>query len=345
MFHAPRCPYHSCSQHRAPKQGFCVRFGSYKPRCRAHRVPRFRCKSCKRTFSRQTFRADYRDHRPHLNARLFELVTSGIGIRQSARTLKLSLRCTELKLRKLARHARRLNLNLRGPLESGASFHLDELETYEVERNTRPLSVPLLIESECRYIVWAESAPIRPRGRMTEKRRRRIERAEKRHGARKDRSRRALRRTLARAAELVQDLPRVSLFTDEKSSYPGLAAEAFGKERCVHHRTNSRIVRDERNPLFPINHEEAVLRDLLGRCRRDSWLVSKKRRFLDLALHLHMAYRNLVRRRFNGDAFSPAQRLGFVSRRLRVGEVLGWRQDWGARSLHPLSAGARRIGG
>jgi hypothetical protein len=50
-----------------------------------------------------------------------------------------------------------------------------------------------------------------------------------------------------------------------------------------------------------------------------------------------MAYRNLVRRRFNRDEASPAQILGFVPRRLTPEEVLSWRQEWGRRSVHPLS--------
>ena len=94
----------------------------------------------------------------------------------------------------------------------------------------------------------------------------------------------------------------------------------FGAKRLVHERTNSKLARRTWNPLFPINHTEAMARDLTSRLRRESWLVSKKRRFLDLGLQLWMAYRNYVRRRFNYDKESSAQLLGFVRRRLRVGE-------------------------
>jgi len=45
-----------------------------------------------------------------------------------------------------------------------------------------------------------------------------------------------------------------------------------------------------------------------------------------------------VRLRFNYDDSSPAQMLGFAPRRFTETEVLGWRQDWGARSQHPLAA-------
>lgn len=343
MFRPPFCPHRGCAQHRDPAPDFYTRHGSFWPRCRAHPVPRFRCRGCRRTFSRQTFRADYRDHRPHLNVPLFDLTSMGVGLRMSARRLGLSRRCTELKLRKIARHLRRLNLTLRRPLHGHVALHFDELETFEANRSLRPLTVPVLIETSTRYCVWAESATIRPKGKMTPRRLEKLAVEERRRGRRRDRSRRAIRRTLGRARDLLAEDARVTLFTDEKSSYPGLARRAFGAQRLAHHTTNSRLARTTWNPLFPINHEDARLRDMLGRLRRQSWLVTKRRRWLDLVLQVQIAYRNLVRTRFNHDTASPAQLLGFVPRRLTKHEALSWRQEWGKRSLHPLGRGTRSV--
>jgi len=167
---------------------------------------------------------------------------------------------------------------------------------------------------------------------MTEARRRAIAEDERRFGKRPNRSSAAVLKAFRRGAALVRDLAEVVLQTDEKSTYPGLAERVFGKERLRHERTNSKLARGTWNPLFPINHTEAMARDLMGRLRRDSWLASKQSEFLDLALQVHMAYRNYVRRRFNRDDESPAQLLGFVPRRLRPTELLSWRQDWGAAS-------------
>jgi len=340
MFQPPRCPYPNCPHHQRPTARFCLRFGSYSPRCRPHPVPRFRCHGCLRTFSRQTFRMDYRDHKPDLNPRLFQSLASGLGLRQSSRNLRLSLRCTELKFRKIARHLRRLNLNLRGPLPESSTFQLDEIETYEERRNTRPLSVPVLIETKSRFVVWAEAATIRPKGKRTPARQAAILEDELRFGLRRDRSRRALQRTLQKGAQLLGAMRSVVFETDKKSSYADLAARAFGRDRLVHRTTSSRLPRTTANPLFPINHTEAMLRDLSGRLRRESWLVSKRRRYLDLGLQIFIAYRNYVRRRFNFDRESPAEILGFVRRRMTETEVLSWRQDWGQASIHPLAAAA-----
>ncbi len=343
MFTPPFCPWHECSQHHAPDPNFFLRHGFYRANCRAHPVPRFRCRSCRRTFSRQTFRMDYRDHRPDLNAKLFDLTAMGIGIRMASRRLGLSQRCTELKLRKIARHLRQLNLNLRRPLEGCVELVFDELESFEGHRSFRPLSLPILIERTSRYFIWGESATIRPKGKMTAKRLEKLAIEEKKHGRRKDRSREACRRTLRRANDLLAKGATVTLFTDEKTSYPMLAKRALGDSLVAHCTTNSQVARTTWNPLFPINHEDARLRDMLARLRRQSWLGTKRRRFLDLVLHVQMAYRNLIRRRFNYDEKSPAQLLGFVHRRLTLWEALSWSQRFGKRSPHPLSRSGRSV--
>ncbi|MEO0649706.1 MAG: hypothetical protein AAFZ65_03390 [Planctomycetota bacterium] len=127
MFRPPFCPYRGCSAHHPTRPDFYVRHGSYRAQCRSRPIPRFRCKSCQRTFSSQTFRLDYHDHRPDLNAPLVQLLACGTGLRASGRQLGLSQRCTELKARKLGRHLRQLNLTLRGPLPGGSRLVVDEL--------------------------------------------------------------------------------------------------------------------------------------------------------------------------------------------------------------------------
>lgn len=336
MFRPPFCPFPTCAAHHPASSDFCVRFGFYRASCRPHPVQRFRCKSCSKTFSRQTFRADYRDKRPDLNVPLLKLLACGTGLRECGRQLGLGLRSTELKARKIARHLRQFNLAQRGPLPAGSRLVFDELETYETRRNTRPLTVPFLVEGESLFLIWAESETIRPSGRMSKARKAAILADEQRFGPRKDRSERAIARTLRRGADLLPEGRAVRVDTDEKTVYPGQLERAFGADRVDHQRTNSLVPRETWNPLFPVNSEEARARDMLGRLRRESWLVSKARRWLDLALHVHIAYRNYVRRRSLAEEHSPASLLGYMPRRLRPTELLSWRQVWGERSPSPL---------
>ena len=338
MFQPPRCPYIRCRAHRDPPSRFYRSKGFYHPKCRPHPIPRFTCKFCERSFSRQTFREDYHDHYPHLNAKLYELLCSGMGIRQSARLLGLSTHGAQLKFRKIARHLWHLHRNLTSAFREGVEFQLDEMETFEGRRNTRPLTLPVLIESRSMFIVSADCASIRPSGRMTEARRKAIKEEEKRLGPRKDRSRSCIKKVMEDAAKHCVDLRRVRLRTDEKKAYAPLARAVFGADRLVHRQISSKLPRDTDNPLFRINLTNAMARDLNGRLRRRSWLVSKFAKYLHAQLAYFITYRNYVRKRFNGDEKeeTPAVLLGFVHRPMRAEQLLTWRQTWGRQSIHPL---------
>lgn len=329
MFAPPFCPYRRCPANTNPTPKHCAPHGSYKPKCRNRPVPRFRCLTCLRTYSRQTFRMDFRDHKPHLNRRLVELLISGVGFRQSSRILPLSRRCTEIKARKISRHLRRLNLALQRPLPPAAELQIDEIETFEARRRERPVTFPILIEAKSRLIIWGESATLSPRGRMSESRRQAIAEEIAKGRSRRDLSHVAVRRTLARAIPLVRHLVDVPVHTDEKLSYPGLLKRAFGSWRLKHETTPSTQIRNTSNPLFPINQTEAIARDLMGRLRRRSWLASKKRRYLDLHFQMLMAWKNFIRPRFNQDWAPAAVFAGALSSPLRWSELLGWRQEQG----------------
>ena len=96
------CPNPDCLNHRAPENRFYVKKGTYRVKCRRRPVTRYGCRSCGRGFSSQTFRADYRDHKPGRNLPLLELLASGVSHRRAARALGLSRSAVMLKVEKLA---------------------------------------------------------------------------------------------------------------------------------------------------------------------------------------------------------------------------------------------------
>ncbi|MBK8976668.1 MAG: hypothetical protein IPM29_12185 [Planctomycetes bacterium] len=146
------------------------------------------------------------------------------------------------------------------------------------------------------------------------------------------------------AASRCPDDARIWLRSDFKSTYPALARQAFGERFAGHEQIDSKAPRTTANPLHRINLMLAILRDLMGRLRRRSWLVSKQRKRLAKHLQMLIGYRNYVRPRFNGEEESPAQLIGLVPRRLTGRELLRWRQDWGPeRSGHPLSVDGESV--
>ena len=345
MFVPPRCPNPLCPAHSDPKPGFFKRAGFYHARCRPHPIPRFRCKSCKRGFSRQTFRLDYRDHKPHLNAELISRLASGVGLRQTARELPLSLWGLQKKFRKLAKHLCELHANLLAPVSREVAFALDEAESFEGNRTVRPLTIPLVIEQGTMFVAGAAVGTLPPRGRRSPAERRTIEADRAKHGKRLNESRRVVGEALACAARLVGgEQARLQLRSDRKTSYPRLIDKAFRRGAAApapvieHVRVSSQQRRDTTNPLHRINLTLAMARDLNGRLRRRSWLHSKQRRFLALQLGVFACYRNYVRLRFNGEKETPAQLLGLLPQALSLEELLSWRQDWGRSwSVHPLA--------
>ena len=339
-FVPPRCPNVDCVAHREPPPRFFISNGSYVTASEPRPVPRFRCRFCRRTFSRQTFRHSYRDRRPECNVPLLQLLVSGVGLRKAGELLRLDIHAVQKKKLKIGRTCRHLHENLSPKLPPGRTYLMDEEESYE-GKSIRPLTVPLLIEHQTWFMVAATAGSIRRLAVRGTKRRARQERDERRFGRRPDESRACVERVLGELARRT-DAP-LGLRTDEKTSYRGLVAKVLAG-RAEHVTTSGRAPRTHHNPLFAINTTIAMTRDYLGRLRRRSWLVSKKKERLQNHLHIYIAYRNYVRRRFQSDAEheTAAKLLGLLPRNLTFAETIGWRQDWGERSVHPLSSDGNR---
>lgn len=336
QFTPPRCPNRGCAKHWQPTPAFFRRVGSYRPRCRTVPVPRFECRDCGRGFSRQTFRLDYRDRRPELNAPLFERLTGGATLRHCSRTLGADCKTIQRKFRKLSRHLRILDRSLLRRLPSGCTLVLDEQEDFETTR-TKPVTIPVVVERVSKLVVAVDVAAIRRVARKGSRGRRRLERQESREGRRRDDSRRCLRHVFGRLARLLEG-KNAALVTDCKSSY-ATECRRIHQARFHHLRVPSDLPKDVASPLFPVHLAQSMIRCSNARMRRRSWAKSKSRRMLRLQLAMFAAFRNWHRQRHNADprSYTPGVCLGLVARRLEAQEMLAWRQDWRERSAHPLS--------
>jgi transposase-like protein/IS1 family transposase len=330
MFRPPRCPWTTCRYHRRPPRNFCIGHGSYVARCRSHPVPRFLCRACGRSFSRQTFRADYFQKKPHLNAAFLQLMVACVGQRQAARALGTARRTVEHRFQWLARHAGGFQDNRLNRATLVGPFQLDELESFEANRY-QPVTVPVLIDRRTLFVIATAVGPLRRKGRMRPEQKRRRAAHEAQHGRRPTRSDAVVRRVLARLRRAAAPQAAVVLDSDQKPSYGRIGRALFGTRfRWRPHPARAR--RDTSNPLFPINHTNARLRHYLSRLRRRTWCVSKRGSRLQGHLQIAALWANYCRGITNKTRTSPAQALGLAPRAYRAEEVLGWREDWGARS-------------
>ncbi|MCB9832613.1 MAG: IS1 family transposase [Planctomycetes bacterium] len=290
-------------------------------------IRRFRCRSCLRTFSEQSLHYSHRQRKPAIDATLFSLLVSGVGFRQAGRILRVARRTIMSKFRRLAEQCRRFHDWHGRSIAGTRRFQFDELETFEFCRTTMPVTQAILIDEKSRYIVEQACDSIRPGGRKSVRRKQLIKRHERSHGRRPANSRACVAKVLEAAGRRLGPSARITFVSDCKPSYPGLARRGFGDALLGHERHSGRLPRGPGNPLFPINHTNAMFRDNISRLRRRSWLVSKRRDRLEEHAWIFVAYRNYIRPRFNGDVQTPAQHIGVVDRRFRFRDLTGrsWR--------------------
>jgi hypothetical protein len=206
------------------------------------------------------------------------------------------------------------------------TFQLDELETFETSRLTRPVTVPVLIERRSYFILMTRTAPMGPRGRLSSENLRRVEKDRLRFGRRVSGSPQAVDACLRLLEAMLAPDCNLHIQTDRKATYRSLIRRRFHGRLGSHVRESSRRRRDYSNVLFPINHTLAMLRDGVSRLVRRSWGVSKCRRRLQEHLDLWTAYRNYVRGvTVRAPRVTPAMALGICRRPYRVQEIVAWR--------------------
>lgn len=328
-FQPPRCPYPACPS-RSLRAFCCARWGRYRRKCDGRFAQRFRCATCLRTFSAQAFRLDYRLQRPHLHLALWPLLISKVTHRQAARTLGCRRRTIAHRVELLGRHCREFHLSrlrrLSGDGGRTGPWQLDELETYETDRRLQPLTVPVLIHARSYFVIGIDVAPLPCRGGLSPRDRARKCERERRHGRRRNGSLAAVERCLGLLAPMVAQ-HRPLVVTDRKRTYPGSLRRVLGRNH-QHACTISTRRRDRRNPLFPINHTLAQLRDGVSRLVRRTWAASKRAAWLERHLWIWVCWRNYVRDITNkAPGTTPAMVIGVARRPLGREEFLALRVD------------------
>ena len=329
MLFLPRhCPRPDCPS-RASRHFRWRRKGRFTRLCDGRSVPRFLCLGCLRTFSSQTFRVDYRLRKPRLHLALFKDFVSKSTMRQSARTLGCTRHTVAHRLALLGRHCRAFHEAMleRARADGGIAgvFQLDELETFELSRRLKPVTVPVLIERKSYFVVHAACATLPARGGLSTLWRKKKEALELREGKRRSGSLAAVRESFTRLARVHRATGSVAVQTDRKSSYSTNLKRMFA-DRLRHERHSSQTARNYSNPLFPINHTLAMMRDGMSRLVRRTWAAAKLRDRLAWHLWIWIAYRNYVRGITNRARHTtPAMALGVDRARWRREELLAWR--------------------
>lgn len=329
MFQPPHCPNHRCPSETSQRPFRHRRCGYYKRKCDGRRIPRFQCLTCFRGFSSQTFRGNYRYRLPTLHHQLIGHLVSKVTRRQAARLLEVNRKTVERRFTRLSQIAhdfhfsRLISKRNRGGVRG--CFQLDELETFEHNRRIKPVTLAVTMERHSYFVLGAYAGSMASRGRLNVRYQKRKFEIEAVEGKRRSQSRQVIRTSFQQLNKYLAPEASVFLQSDRKKTYPVEFQRAFPDRLLRHEVTSSKALRSYENPLFPINHTLAMMRDGLSCLVRRSWAAPKKKSGLVRHCWIWIAWRNYVRGVTNRTKTTPAQALGVNARAVKIKDIYKWR--------------------
>ena len=266
-------------------------------------VIRFKCLVCGRGFSEQTFSLDYFVKRTIDYREVRKLLCCCAGVRATSRALGCSCDSVTNRTSRLARQCISAHARLLAELDLAEDLAADGFQSFAVSQYF-PNNIHLLVGSESQLVGFCDYVTLRRSGRMTRMQRR---------------MRRALevlyrpspQALTASFGELLEHVHRrlarsrqqpVILNTDRKLEYvAALAAhaglcEAVAARWFAHRRTDSRAVRDRRNPLFPVNYIDRELRKDLAEHVRETVRFARNVNYCMERLWIYLLDHNMNKR-------------------------------------------------
>ena len=281
MFTPAHCPNPDCGNFRHPENPAWFRkITPYETKTFGI-VPRFLCKSCRRSFSRQTFSFEYYAKKRINNRYIYDQINAGAGIRNIARQLEVSPKTVTNRISRLARSAIIIQQRILSLLPFDEDFAADGLESFCISQYF-PDNYTILVGSRSQFVYDCQYTTLRRKGRMTPAQKLKREILEKTFKA----DPRGIKKAFG---ELIKVLDRgtrdredpLILFTDEKTDYvSALWKSPVSTPRLFsgswrHHRINSKEGRNTRNPLFPVNYMDREIRKDMANHARETVQFSR----------------------------------------------------------------------
>jgi hypothetical protein len=198
---------------------------------------------------------------------------------------------------------------------------VDGFETFEFSQYY-PFHHNVAVEVDTSYFLFHTDSPLRRKGRMTERQKRRRELLESRYG-RPDPK--AVRKGMRELLEVVTTKQRqVVIRSDDHKAYvPAIRQLSC---RVEHQITPSRKRRDRHNALFEVNLLDRFIRHSTAAHKRETITWAKRRQGSAEKLTILMVWKNNNKRRWeNGPPESSAMLKGLTQRLLDVKGILAGR--------------------
>jgi transposase-like protein len=274
MFIPPHCPNPDCEHYDSPTvQDWYRSIGRYSTKTFGN-VPRFKCRSCRLGFSKQTFSIDYYAKRLLDYSYIYHKINDGAGLRKIGRDLHASCDSITNRINRMARNATLANRQIVECLPLREDLVLDGLQNF-CNSQFFPDNYTIAVGKDSQFVYECDYATIRRAGRMTTAQKKRREELEKHFRA----SRQSIEKSFTRVLRSIsmkapkREIPLI-LYTDEKSDYrrslwnDGEIREKMFSGQWRHHMTNSKVGRNTRNPLFSVNYiDREIRKDMASQTR------------------------------------------------------------------------------
>jgi hypothetical protein len=213
-------------------------------------------------------------------------------MRQSARLLGVSKNTIAPKLKFLASltsqiFERDLRRFLQGRKLERIQF--DDMETFH-HTKMKPLSIPVVVDSDSRLILGLGVASIAAKGLLAEK-------SIKKYGKRPNYRPFIWNSVFRELPRFVSD--QAHFMSDQDKNYPNLVKDHFPKATHKQHKGRKGCVVGQGelkkggfDPLFSLNHTAAMMRSHVSRLARRTWVTTKKTEALLEHLSLYVVWHN-----------------------------------------------------
>ena len=314
----PFCPNPRCDSRKNPTAWQYAKKGFYLRDRAPRRVQRYQCSRCRRSFSSQTFSATYWLKRGDLLESTFHRLVACSGMRQIARETGVSHSTIRRLSDRLGRHCLLFHEAMRPKGCPSEPLVLDGFRTFEHSQYW-PLDLNLVVGTSL-FVYGFNDAELRRSGTMRPAQAVKRSLLEKRFGRPAPGA--TEQQVHALLARVIPKGGAVTLRSDEHQAYPRAIAKL--EDRVIRHeRTSSKQARTPRNPLFPVNLSDLLLRHCSSNHKRETIAFSKRRQSILYRAAIWTVWRNYIKDRSeNRRSGPPAKLLGLIPHALSVRQVL-----------------------
>ena len=316
----PFCPNPNCKHHNNSEDSWPYKkIGFFRRLNAPHRIQRFTCNTCRRSFSTQTFSTTYWQKRPELDAQVIMKTSGGMANRQIARDLKVSPETINRHIARLGRHCLLFHNQVMQNGPPVKEVVVDGFESFELSQYF-PIHHHVAVEKGTDFFIYFTDSELRRKGRMTANQKRRRKQLEVAFGRPDPKAiEKDMRETLEVA---LSGRASATVFSDD---HPAYKRSIKRMSLLIDHRvTPGSDHRDQNNALWEVNLLDLLIRHSNANHKRETIAWSKRRQSSAERLAILLVWRNYMkgrREKVRGSP-TPAMERGMADHPIGISELL-----------------------